>query len=144
MAEITLRTELSELATLAEFVERFAGQALLPVEVAFQLGLVLEELVANAIGHGGAQGAIELRVERRGDTVEVEMVDAGAAFDPRTLPAPDLAAPLEQRQVGGLGVFLVRQFIDEIEYRREADRNHLRLRKRLNSRRNSGAGAQRG
>jgi len=147
MAEIILRTELSELAALAAFVERFAAAESLPAEVAFQLHLVLEELVTNAVSHGqpaGAGGTIRLRLERAGDVVEADLVDQGVAFDPRTLPAPDLDAPLEERRIGGLGVFLVRHFVDELDYRREDGRNHLRLRKRVTPGRGPDEGAQRG
>jgi anti-sigma regulatory factor (Ser/Thr protein kinase) len=145
MAEVILRTDLSELAALAAFVDGFAAAQALPAEVAFQLNLVLEELVTNTVSHGhpGAAGTIHLRLERAGDVVEAELVDAGLAFDPRTAPPPDLDAPLEERRAGGLGVHLVRQFVDEIDYRREGGRNHLRLRKRVLARRADGGGAER-
>ncbi len=133
MAEITLRTDLSELTALAAFVERFAEDAALPVQAAFQLNLVLEELVTNTITHGqvAPDGEIRIALARHGDTIEAHLVDSGAPFDPRTLAAPDLDAPVETRPVGGLGIHLVRQLVDEFDYRREDDRNHLRLRKRL-------------
>jgi anti-sigma regulatory factor (Ser/Thr protein kinase) len=147
MAEITLRTDLSELTTLAAFVERYAAAQALPADVAFQINLVLEELVTNCVAHGhpgDAQGTIRLRLERVGDIIEVDLVDEGLAFDPRTAPPPDLDAALEERRVGGLGVFLVRQFVDELDYRREDGRNHLRLRKRVPPRREPDEGTQRG
>jgi serine/threonine-protein kinase RsbW len=146
MAEITLRTDLSELATLAAFIERFAVDADLPPAVVFQLNLVLDELVTNAIdyGHpagGGSDAAagVHLRLERVGDVLEVDLVDAGIAFDPRSLPDPDLEAPIETRRVGGLGVHLVRHYVDELDYRREDGRNHVRLRKRLTAPRDDSA-----
>ena len=134
MAEITLRTDLSELTALAAFVERFAAAEALPADVAFQLNLVLEELVTNTVAHGyaaGAGGSIRVRLERCGDVVEADLVDQGLAFDPRSLPPPPLDAPLAERPIGGLGVYLVRQFVDELDYRREDGSNHLRLRKRV-------------
>src|SRR5262249_25164455 len=135
------RTDLSELAALAAFVERFAAAESLPAEVAFQLNLVLEELVTNTVSHGqaaGAGGSIRVRLERNGDVIEADLVDHGLAFDPRTLPEPALDRPLAERPIGGLGVYLVRQFVDELDYRREEGSNHLRLRKRVRP------GAQRG
>jgi anti-sigma regulatory factor (Ser/Thr protein kinase) len=140
MAELTLRTDLSELGALARFVERFAADELLPPDVAFQLNLVLEELVTNTVSHGHPDGPgapIRLRMERLGDVVEVDVVDQGVAFDPRSAPAPDLDAPLEERCTGGLGIYFVRQFVDELDYRREDGRNHLRLRKRVTAKRGS-------
>jgi len=136
MAEITLRTDLAELATLASFVEQFADDVALPAAIAFQLNLVLDELVTNSIeyGHPGARragGSIQLRATRLDDTIEIDLIDDGLAFDPRTLPAPALDAPLDQRPVGGLGMHLVRHYVDEFEYTHENGRNHIRLRKRL-------------
>jgi len=145
MAEITLRIDLAELTTLAAFVDHFADEHGLPAAVAFQLNLVLDELVTNTIDYGHPPGSaradatIRLRLDRVGDVVEAELVDAGAPFDPRTLPDPDLTAPLETRRVGGLGVHLVRQYVDEIDYRRENGRNRLRLRKRLPAARDDNA-----
>ncbi|MEO8602268.1 MAG: ATP-binding protein [bacterium] len=138
MAEITLRTDLAELARLAAFVEQFADEAALAVAVAFQLNLVLDELVTNSIDYGHAEATrgsatIHLRLERVADVVEVDLIDEGLAFDPRTLPEPNLDAPLAERPIGGLGIHLVRRYVDEFDYRREGGRNHIRLRKRLNA-----------
>ena len=147
MAEITLRTDLSELTPLAEFIGRFAIQESLPADAAFQIDLVLEELVTNCIVYGrpgDGDGTIRVQLERTGDLVEIDLVDDGVAFDPRSAPEPDVDATLEERRVGGLGVFLVRQFVDELDYRREDGRNHLHLRKRITSRRESDEGAHRG
>ncbi|MGH7785741.1 MAG: ATP-binding protein [Candidatus Binatia bacterium] len=140
-----MRPDLSELTALAAFVDGFAADTRLPADVAFQLDLVLEELVTNTISYGAPSpdSRIEVRLARRDGEVEIDVVDAGTAFDPRSLPAPDLEAPLEERGVGGLGVHLVRQFMDEIEYRREDGRNHLRLRKRLAAGREPDEGAGR-
>lgn len=134
MAEITLRSDLAELTALTEFIDRFVADSALSADVGLHLQLVLEELVVNAISYGypeGGAGSIRVQLARTPQAIEIELVDDGIAFDPRTLPAPDLDAPLDERPLGGLGVHLVRQFVDEIDYRRDSGRNHLRLRKRL-------------
>jgi len=62
------------------------------------------------------------------DALTIEMVDDGKPFDPLTdAPVPDVNAPMEERPIGGLGVFLVRKLMDELTYRREEGRNHLTL-----------------
>ena len=60
--------------------------------------------------------------------VTATVVDDGEAFDPREAPPPDLDAPLEERQAGGLGMHLVRATMDEVDYRREDGRNVLTVR----------------
>jgi anti-sigma regulatory factor (Ser/Thr protein kinase) len=62
--------------------------------------------------------------------VEVQIEDAAPPFDPLSLPEPDLTVDLEERQVGGLGIFLIRQVMDEIVYRHENGKNILVLVKR--------------
>ena len=61
----------------------------------------------------------------------MEIEDGGAAFDPTQAAAPALGATLQERKPGGMGILFVRQLMDSFEYRREGERNHLTLRRRL-------------
>jgi len=61
----------------------------------------------------------------------VEFADRGAAFDPLSAPPPDLSTDLAHRKPGGLGIFFTRQMVDDVEYRRDGDRNILTLVMRL-------------
>ncbi len=61
----------------------------------------------------------------------MRIIDDGKAFDPRDAKAPDTTAALMDRQLGGLGIHLVRNLMDHIEYRREGGRNHLTLTRNL-------------
>ena len=65
------------------------------------------------------------------EILTITFTDTGVAYDPLAAKEPDLAAPLEERQLGGLGIFLVRKFMDSIEYRREDEKNILVLKKNL-------------
>jgi len=128
--------DLSQLAPVASAVDGLLAENAVAPDVAFQVNLCIDELVTNAVRHGVAAGGgrplkIGVRVtvgRRRG--VEVQVSDDGAAFDPLTAPPPDLDAGVEDRQVGGLGVHLVRTFMDEVLYARHGDRNVVTLRKR--------------
>jgi serine/threonine-protein kinase RsbW len=100
--------------------------------VEFDLNLVLEELFANAVNHGGCDGmedAVQVRLQLLGDGVHVEYSDRGRPFDPLSAPEPDLDASLEDRKVGGLGVHLVRQIMRDLEYRRADGRNRITMRR---------------
>jgi anti-sigma regulatory factor (Ser/Thr protein kinase) len=98
-----------------------------------KLALVLEEAVANVINHGlpGSPPPhhLAVRLEIDADTVAAEVIDNGRPFDPTTVPDPDLASSLEERQLGGLGIHLMRELMDGLDYRRLGDRNTLRLHK---------------
>jgi serine/threonine-protein kinase RsbW len=131
-AEIRLDGDMAELARLSAEVARFCHEASLDDSVEFNLNLILEELFVNVVMHGGCKGmknAAAVRLARESDGgVAVEFADRGAAFDPAGAPSPDLAAPLAERRVGGLGLHLVRSLAPSVDYRREDGWNHLKLR----------------
>jgi anti-sigma regulatory factor (Ser/Thr protein kinase) len=98
------------------------------------MDLALEEHFANLLEHaypGGGYHQIRVRFARAGNWLEVEVEDDGREFNPLLAPEPDISLPLEERPIGGLGIHLMKQFLDELEYRREGVRNLVRLRKRL-------------
>lgn len=79
----------------------------------------VDESATNAIvhGHGGRSGWVEVGVAREGERLVVTIEDDAPAFDPTTVPAPDLSVPPEHRQPGGMGVHLTRLCVDEITHR---------------------------
>ncbi len=94
-----------------------------------QLELAVEEAVVNICSYAYEvpPGELLVRVRSEGARFVVELVDEGVPFDPLAVEEPDLRAPADQRQVGGLGIFLVRRVMDEVSYRRDAGSNVLRL-----------------
>jgi serine/threonine-protein kinase RsbW len=113
-----------------EAVEAFSASLALPGPLRRSLLTVLDEVLANIVGHGmaGGAGAIDVAMSCAGGTVTVEVVDPGAPFNPLLAPAPDTASPLEGRRIGGLGIALVRAMTDEVEYARREGRNRVTLR----------------
>ncbi len=93
------------------------------------LEVAVEEITANICLHAYERGRGEfaIRVAPGAQGVTVEIVDRGEAFDPLSLHAPRLDAGLDDRDLGGMGVYLVRQLVDEVRYRRENDHNVLTL-----------------
>jgi anti-sigma regulatory factor (Ser/Thr protein kinase) len=132
-----LRNDMPEIERLAEEVTRFANQHGVPPEIAGDLNLALEEVVANVIMHAYPQGGaheIQVEVTAEKDRVAAEVVDDGVGFDPLQRIQPDVALPLAQRPVGGLGIFLVRRVMDELHYSRESGRNRLTMAKKIRTR----------
>src|SRR4051812_9145940 len=107
--ELRLRNELSELERLAAGLETFGEEHGLSPKTIGILNVVLDELVTNAITHGQASGVIVIRITPVDGVLEITMKDEGAAFNPLTLPEPDLVAGLEERKIGGLGIHFVRK-----------------------------------
>jgi serine/threonine-protein kinase RsbW len=131
--ELRLEPLLSEIPRLIEWIEARCAAAGVAGDIGMKLALALEEAVANVIRHG-LQGTptpdrIAVRLEIGCAMVAAEVVDNGRPFDPIGAPPPDLSLPLSERQPGGLGIHLMRQLMDGVDYRRSGDSNILRVRK---------------
>ncbi len=132
--ELRLVNDLAGLAELAERVEGFGAAQRLPANLVNAINVVLDEAVSNAINHGyaaGVRGEIAVRLRRAGEGVLLEVEDDGKPFDPLQAPPPDLSLPIERRPIGGLGIHLIRNLMDEVSYARVGDRNVLKMVKHL-------------
>jgi serine/threonine-protein kinase RsbW len=118
--------------TIPEVIAFIAGQAeawgLHPQRL-MQLELAVEEAVVNIClyAYEVPPGELLVRIESGEERFVVDLVDEGVPFDPLGVEEPDLRAPAGERQVGGLGIFLVRRVMDEVAYRRDGSSNILRL-----------------
>ena len=110
-------------ATFATFAERHA----LPAPVRRSLQIALDELLTNTIDYGLVGASVE--VEVGADRVRLKVTDDGSPFDPFARAAPDTSLPLADRRIGGLGIHLVREMMDEVSYQRLGDRNVVVLTK---------------
>ena len=102
-------------------------------DILFRVDLVMDELVVNIMDYGYDESdhEIDITFTSEEDAVTIEITDEGRSFDPlNDAPEPDLSSPIEERRIGGLGVYLARTMMDELVYRRESNRNHLTLVKR--------------
>ena len=130
---IPLKNQIPEIERVHEIVERLSLEHGWDTRLQFDLNLALEEVLANIIYYGyddQREHEILIRVSIGSEELTVEIEDDGHEFNPLDQPAPDLAKPLEERQAGGLGIFLVRKVIDHVEYRREKGKNILTLKKK--------------
>ncbi len=131
---LTLASTPAEIERLAHEFARFADAHALPAAVRYALRFALEEVVLNVIHHGYADRAdqpIHVEVVARPGEVTARIEDRAPAFDPLQQPPPDTTVSLEQREVGGLGIYLSRRLLDGMEYTRLDGGNRLELRKRF-------------
>lgn len=129
---LTIKNRLEEITRLAKEIERFVESRLLPGKLAFQLNLAVEEIVTNSIKYGyddQGEHQIELVLETKEGAVLVTVIDDGRQFNPLEAPEADTGLSAEDRPVGGLGIHLVRQIMEDVEYRRENSRNILTMKK---------------
>jgi serine/threonine-protein kinase RsbW len=132
---LTLVNQLSEVSKISGFVEAFGVAEGLKPEAVFSLNLALDEVVTNVIRYAhdddGREHPIVVRLALERDVLTAQVEDDGRAFNPLEAPAPDLSANLDERPIGGLGIFLVRSVMNSVDYRREDGRNVLIMRKKL-------------
>lgn len=132
--EIVLHNQPEELPRLRCALGDFAREHQVPDRAVQAADLALEEHLTNVLAYGYKDKAahdIVVRLTIEGRWLELEVADDARPFNPLSRPAADTSLPLDQRPPGGLGIHLIRQFMDELDYRREADKNIFRMRKRL-------------
>ena len=117
---VTLPARVSELRDLATMVEDFGDANNLPAPKVFAINLELDELITNTVTHGSFEAGIDPRIDIHlrveSDILILTMEDNGSPFDPTLDTDPNTAAPLESRNVGGLGLHLVKNFANRISY----------------------------
>ena len=115
---LRIAAELNNLTVLRRFVREAATALAAPAETIDNLVLAVDESATNIIMHGycGQPGEIEIEIRRAQDALVIYLRDQAPPFDPTRLPAPDVTLPLEQRPIGGLGVYLTRQLVDSVTH----------------------------
>ena len=132
--ETTIKNSIAEIARVVELIEELASLQQLPPSSIWPLNVALDEVLSNIISYGHEDGRaheICVRVSLEHGLMVAEVEDDGKAFDPLAAPTPEIDVPLEERSVGGLGIHIVRNLMDEVTYSRIAGRNRLTLKRAL-------------
>jgi serine/threonine-protein kinase RsbW len=122
MESITLPATLDSLALISDFITSATTRAGLSDHAAWQVQLAVDEAATNVIQHGysvadaDAKGELELGWRLDGDQFVVTLRDHGRRFDPSAVPAPDITSPLEERQAGGLGLYIMGRLMDVVQF----------------------------
>src|SRR5512136_378752 len=121
--------ELSHLEMIRRFVEENTFSLSADERTAYGLVHAVDECVTNIIEHGYRRqpGTIDIEIDRVDETLTIVLRDHALPFDPTGVPPPDLTRPLEEREPGGLGLYLTRQMVDHWQYRGLPDGNELTL-----------------
>lgn len=132
---LALKNDVTELERVAVGLEQFGSEAGLSDEIVGELNLCLEEILTNIMFYGLEEGrdpeslAIELDLEVADAALTVQVRDNGKPFNPLESGEPDTDLPIEEREIGGLGIHLVRELMEELVYARDGDRNVLTMKK---------------
>ena len=131
---IVLANEISEVSRLNDFIEAIGREFAIAPDVLFNLNLVLEEAVVNVINYAYPKEEHEfiyLSASMHEGSIVLVLTDTGKAFDPTAAPEADITLSADERQIGGLGIFLIRQIMNEVKYERIDGKNILTLEKKL-------------
>lgn len=124
---LTVENRVEELARIAAAVENLAEQENWPPDFLFKVNLVLEEFGINIMNYGYDDGLhnFQIKLTSETDTVTIEFIDDGKPFNPlEDNPEADTETNVDDRPIGGLGLFLIKEMTEEFSYRREDSRNH--------------------
>ena len=132
-----LKNDISQVPLLADFINQVCNKFALDQSLSFQLNLVLEEAVVNVIQYAFPQGeehTFTLDANKEADTITFVLRDDGKPFNPLTqAPDVDINLSAEKRQIGGLGIFLVQQMMDEVDYKRTSKGENVLVMRKRNS-----------
>lgn len=132
---IVIKNEISEISLLTDFIEQIGGQLELKPALVMSLNLVLEEAVSNIILYAYPQQMGELitiMVEKSQNLLVFTITDKGVEFNPTVVPEADITLSAQERPIGGLGIYLIKKIMNEVEYQRIDGNNVFTLKKILN------------
>ena len=131
---IVLKNRTEEIARMTAFLEEISEELNLPMADAFNINLAIEEAVTNVIMYAYPQDEeheLTLNVRHVENRLIFDLIDTGKEFDPTLQPDADVTLSAEERQIGGLGIFLIRRIMQTVKYSRSNNKNILTMVKML-------------
>jgi anti-sigma regulatory factor (Ser/Thr protein kinase) len=131
---ITLPNDIAAVPQLTSFVNNVCSRLNIDGSTVMQMNLALEEAVVNVMNYAypkGTKGDVDIRALCDGAQMKFVLIDSGTPFDPTKHQTPDVQLPADERAIGGLGIFLVTQIMDNVSYERRNEKNILTLCKNL-------------
>ncbi len=132
--ELEVDNTLENLSIISDFIGKAMKQIGAKDEITAAVQLAVDEACSNVIlyAYSGQKGIVKLVLELVGEDLIVTIKDRGKPFDPTSVPPPDLEAGLDERRIGGLGMYFMKKVMDEVSYSFDAeDGNRLTMRKHL-------------
>ena len=128
MNELIIEAKLDNIDAVLDFVNERISNC--PVKIQNQIGIAVDEIFSNIARYAyhPESGGIAVRIAVEND-ITIEFEDSGIAYDPLSSDTPDTTLSAEEREVGGLGIFMVKNIMDSVKYRREGRKNILTIKK---------------
>ena len=135
MRKMTVAAKLDQLDEVLAFLNGVLEEMNCPLKKQMQLNVAVEELFVNIANYAYTPGTgsttLQIETEQDPPAVAITFIDSGVPFDPLLKPDPDVTLPAEERQIGGLGIYMVKKSMDSMEYERRDGKNILKIKKHL-------------
>jgi len=135
MKELTIAATVENIETVTEFVNEQLEALDCPIKAQMQIDIAIDELFGNiahyAYNPGTGDATVRVEVVREPLSVVITFIDKGVPYNPLSNADPDTGLSLEERGVGGLGIYIVKKSMDEITYSYQDGKNILTIRKQL-------------
>ncbi len=130
---ITVPAAAGQQIRVSEFIGEFLGAIRCPKRVRLHVGIAVDEIFSNIVRHVRGKETVTVLIHEEEDprAVGITFADTGIPFDPLTAAEPDVKAPAQKRQIGGLGLFMLKRIMDEVSYEYRDGQNILTVRKYL-------------
>jgi len=128
MNELCIEAKLENIEAVLDFVNERLGDR--PMKIQNQIGIAVDEIFSNIARYAYHPDVGDATVRIIVDSdITLEFEDSGIAYDPLSAETPDITLPVEEREIGGLGLFVVKNLMDSVVYRREDGKNFLTIKK---------------
>jgi serine/threonine-protein kinase RsbW len=133
METLKEKATLENLDMFLRFVKQFTQKEGFDTELSSELELVAEEVIVNVVNYAYPQekGDVEITLSMNDNIFSFCVVDQGVPFDMTLAEDPDITLSIEEKEIGGMGIFFVKHIMDEIRYERKENKNILTLAKRI-------------
>lgn len=132
-AELTVEAVVDNLEKVTSFVDERLGMVECPVKVQMKIDIAVDEIFSNIAHYAYCQetGMVTVRVEvlKEPMTACITFIDQGTPYNPLSLPDPDISLSAEERQIGGLGIYMVRRSMDDVSYEYREGKNIFAIKK---------------
>lgn len=130
---IVLSASLESIPYAVTFVREFLVRN--NIECLDKFAIVVEEIFSNIASYAYVEEKKDVKIIcgylKDSSELTITFVDSGVEYNPLTTPEPDITLPLAKRKIGGLGIFIVKKFMDDLNYERKDNKNILTLMKKM-------------
>lgn len=135
MNELTVEATPESIATVTDFIEKALSQTTCSLKILMQINVAIDEIISNIAQYAYAPNTgtvtVRLSISKDPNTVSLTFIDSGVPYNPLEKKDPDTSLSAEEREIGGLGIYIVKKSMDHIAYDFKDNQNILRITKNL-------------